>query len=90
MEFFYATELAVPVSQMVLLLLATTLSLLLGRVRLALMINYLFTLYWGYVFNREYLLGQGIQEMTYFSAAYFGFGLAIALLASLGFLLHSE
>jgi hypothetical protein len=45
MEFFYTTELAVPMSQMVLLLICTTVALLFGRIKLALLVNYLFAFY---------------------------------------------
>jgi len=45
MEFFYATELTIPMSQMVLLLICSTVALLFGRIRLALLVNYLFALF---------------------------------------------
>jgi hypothetical protein len=90
MDFFLATELTIPVSQMVLLLLLTTLVLLFGRVKLALLTNYLFALYWGYVVNRELLLGSAFEKGDYYITVYFGFGLAVAILALIGFFVQRE
>ncbi|MEJ2234897.1 MAG: hypothetical protein P8X67_13325 [Syntrophobacterales bacterium] len=85
MEFFSTAEILIPVYQMILLLLVSTLSLLFGRTKLALIINYLFTLYWGFVFNRDLLLGH---ELEYCYLLYWGFGASIAILAAVGFLIH--
>jgi len=90
MEFFYSTELAVPISQITLLLVFSTLALLFGRTKLALIINYVFTLYWGYGFNREQLMGSGIEKIDYFTLFYFGFGLLIVILALIGFLTNPD
>ena len=90
MEFFYSTELAVPISQITLLLVFSTLALLFGRAKLALIINYVFTLYWGYGFNREQLMGSGIEKIDYFTPFYFGFGLLIVILALIGFMIHDD
>lgn len=89
-EELITTQLQVPAYQIGLLLLITTLTLLFGKMRLALIINYLFTLYWGYILNREQLLGSGLERITNFTALYFGFGLAIALLAAFSFLIHTQ
>ncbi len=85
MEFFSTAEISIPVYQMILLLLVSTLTLLFGRTKLALIINYLFTLYWGFVFNRDLLLGH---ELEYCYLLYWGFGASIAILAAVGFLIH--
>jgi hypothetical protein len=88
MEFFYTTELTVPMSQMVLLLICTTVALLFGRVKLALLVNYLFALFWGYILNRELLIGSGGESVGYFIYTYVLFGLAVVFLAAAGFLIH--
>ena len=87
MEFFSTAEIIIPVYQLILLLLISTLTLLFGRTKLALIINYLFTLYWGFVFNRNLLLGH---ELEYWYLLYWGFGTSIAILASVGFLIHEK
>ena len=88
MEFSYATELAFPVSQIVLLMILSTGALLFRRLRLALLLNYLFTMYWGYVYNRH--LFSSVHILDGFTAAYFGLGAAIALLAAIGFLASAD
>ncbi|MEW5735754.1 MAG: hypothetical protein AB1921_12920 [Thermodesulfobacteriota bacterium] len=84
------TQLLVPAYQIGLLLLVSTIALLFGKMRLALILNYLFTLYWGYILNRSTLLGSGLENLSNFTAIYFGFGLAIAVLAAFSFLIHGS
>ena len=90
MELFYSKELVVPLYQVALLLGLSTLGLLFGRVKVALIINYLFALYWGYWLNREAILGKGIPTLDLFTLCYFGFGLLIIILALIGFLSQPE
>jgi hypothetical protein len=47
--------------QIILLLTLSTLSLVFGRLRLALLINYCFTIYWGYVPNFNSITGDGLR-----------------------------
>lgn len=82
--------LSVPLLHVAMLLAFNTMALFAGRLRLALLVNYLFALYWGYVSNRELFVGAEIENLNYFDAAYFGFGLAIVLLASVGFMLRQD
>jgi uncharacterized membrane protein len=86
MELFLSTHLSVPLFQVMLLLVVTTTALLLGRIKLALLMNYLFTLFWGYVHNGG--LFDSIEKLTMFTTIYFVFGLAIVVLAAIGFLSH--
>lgn len=86
MDLLTSTELSVPLFQIMLLLSFSTLALLFGRVKLALLVNYLFTLHWGYVFNRELLVGSNLEKIEYFHTFYFGFGLLVVILAVIGFL----
>lgn len=83
---FAVTPLYVPLYQILLLLLVTTLALLFGKMHLALMVNYLFTLYWGYILNREVLVGEGFSTANVFTAIYFVLGLVVVVLALIGFL----
>ena len=86
MEFILSTEISVPVYQLVLLLLASTFSLLFGRAKLALLANYIFAVYWAYMYNRELIMEMGIEEFEYFTFVYFGSGIVLAVLATIGFL----
>jgi len=85
LDFFYSAELTIPLSQIVLLLTLSTLALFFGRVKLALLINYLFTLYWGYFLNRSLLSDFSINNGEHFMFIYFGLGIAITVLALIGF-----
>lgn len=87
MEFWYGTEICVPVNQLVLLLICSTVALLFGKLKLALLVNYLFTLFWGYFVNKELLIGSG-NEASSLVLIYVLFGLAVVFLAVVGFLIH--
>ena len=80
-EILYSTELAIPLYQVGLLLLSS-LALIAGKRQLALIINYLFVLYWGYWLNREVV----VPQLDLFTACYFGFGILIIVLALIGLL----
>jgi hypothetical protein len=64
MEIFSMTEISIPITQMVLLLLLSTGALFFGKLKLALLINYLFTLYWGYGINKDFLADSGFQHLS--------------------------
>jgi hypothetical protein len=67
---FYTTELAVPQLQIMLLLPAGTVTLLPGRIKLALLVKYFLAAYWGYILNVDLFLSIGsIDTLT---AIYFG------------------
>jgi hypothetical protein len=88
MDFFYTMELSIPVNQIVLLLMLSTLALLFGKTKLALLINYVFTMYWGYFLSIDQLVDSGFQRIGSYSMIYFGIGLLIVIFALVGFLRH--
>ena len=90
MEFFYSTQVSIPIIQMSMLLILSTITLLFGKVKLALLINYMFTLYWGYGFGWEYLSKSGFSNLDHFTYIYFGFGLFIVAMAIIGFIAPSN
>ena len=90
MEFFYTTNFSVPIYQIGLLLAISTLTMLFGRIKLALLVNYLFTLYWGYILNRDIFTGDQFENVNSFSAIYFGFGIIIVMLALFAFMTQNE
>jgi hypothetical protein len=81
-------ELTIPAYQMAMLLILTTLSLLFGKIRLALIITYLFTLYWGYVLNQKLLAGSVLKDFNqfFYFSMYFGFGIVVVILSLIGFI----
>jgi hypothetical protein len=89
-SFLQHTNIAVPLFQLGLLLLVSSLVLLFGWVRLALLFHMTFALYWGYLANRE-ALEPAINRMgSLFVILYFGFGIAIVILALAGFFSHKD
>ena len=90
MELLHSAELSIPVAQISMLLVLSTLALLFGKVKLALLINYMFTLYWGYGFGWEYMQKYGFSNLDHFTYIYFGFGLVIVAMALIGFLAPSN
>ncbi len=89
LEFFTNTEIVIPITQIILFLSISTVVLLFGRAKLALMTNYLFALYWGYLCNLE-LYTELFQDAEYIIYIYFGFGIAVAFLAVYGFVFQHE
>lgn len=90
-EFFTETTLAIPMFQIILLMLISTLSLLFGKIRLALLVNYIFILYWAYFFNRDLLLQMGGPDnFQYITVFYFLFGIIIILIAAFSFLFQKD
>jgi hypothetical protein len=63
----------------------SNLALLFGRVKLALLTNYLFALYWGYFLNRDLFSELTANNGEYFMFIYFGLGIAVTVLALIGF-----
>jgi hypothetical protein len=90
MEIITSTQLTVPTFQMVLLLALSTIALLIGRLRIALIINYGFTLYWGYVLNYDLFMAQGVDNVTGYTVLYFSIGIVVAMLASVGLIMHHK
>jgi hypothetical protein len=87
LDFFTDTKIVIPITQIILFLSISTLALLFGRAKLALLVNYLFALYWGYLCNLE-LYTELFQEAEYMVYIYFGFGIAVAVMAMVGFMWH--
>ncbi len=88
MEFLFTMKFCAPVYQIGLLLLLSTIFLLFGKAKLGLLVNFVFILYWAYIFDREYLLDYGVERAEYFPWVYFGFGFFIVFFALFGFLTH--
>ena len=86
MEIFFAKELTIPLYQVGLLLLLGTVAFFLGRVKLAMFINYLFVFYWGYWLNKEVIIGPGIPSINSFTLGVYGFSALMFILALIGFL----
>jgi hypothetical protein len=90
LDFFLNANLTIPMVQLILLMLMSTISLLFGKLKLALLINYVFTLHWAYVANRDNLIGMGFENFQLISIIYFIFGLGIVLVAAFAFMFQKN
>ena len=88
----YLLNANLPMIQLILLMLMlmSTISLLFGKLKLALLVNYLFTLHWAYVSNQENLIELGFENFQLVSIIYFIFGLGIVLVAAFAFLFQKN
>jgi hypothetical protein len=90
LEYFLNTSLTIPIVQLILLMFISTVSLLFGKLKLALIVNYLFTLHWAYIANRDKLMSMNSENFELFSMIYFIFGLGIVLVASFAFMFQKS
>jgi hypothetical protein len=89
-DFFLNANLSIPLVQLILLMLMSTISLLFGKLKLALLINYVFTLHWAYIANRDNLMAMGFENFQLVSIIYFVFGLGIVLVAAFAFMFQKN
>ena len=90
LDYFLNISLTIPIIQLILLMLISTISLLFGRLKLALIVNYLFTLNWAYIANRDKLMDMSSENFELYSIMYFIFGLGIVVTASFAFLFQES
>ncbi|MCX5851169.1 MAG: hypothetical protein NT072_03805 [Deltaproteobacteria bacterium] len=91
MNFFNSMEITIPLSQVAMLLTFSTIALLLGRKRLALIVCYIFTVYWGSIVKLDTLMMTAKGTIHYGAAtAYYAFGFIVLLLACIGFIKNPD
>jgi hypothetical protein len=54
MEIIYSTEISIPLAQIIAFLLISTVTFLFGKIKRALLGNYLFSRHWAYIFKRDF------------------------------------
>jgi len=89
MDIFFEVEIAVPMSQIALLLILNSVFLLLRRIELGLLTNYIFALYWGYLYAHDHLI-RLVGNRESFLMIYLGVGVGILGVALLLFLFKKE
>ena len=89
-DFISNATLSIPLVQIILLMLLSTISILFGKLKLALLINYLFTMHWAYISNREKLMDMGFENFQLVSILYFIFGLGIVLVVAFAFMFQKN
>lgn len=90
MEPLISTQLSVPLSHILALLSLTTLVLIFGYTRMALLLNYSFLIYWSYLSNVIIFTEKGELQLNRVTLLYIVFGLAILLLATAGLIRNRE
>ncbi len=89
MDLSFTSPITIPLFEIMLLMLLTTFTLLFGRLKLGLLINYCFTIYWGYILNMDIFTEKG-GVLNSFTYMYLGFGFVLLLLTILGFYTQSD
>ncbi|HEX7534140.1 MAG TPA: hypothetical protein VF343_02710 [Syntrophales bacterium] len=90
MELLMSTQISVPLFNILALLSLTTLVLIFGYTRIALLLNYCFLIYWSYVSNVILFTEKGELQINRITLLYMAFGFAILLLATMGFIHNRE
>jgi cell division protein FtsX len=90
MDIIYSTNISVSLFQIMALLTLTTVALLYGMARVALFINYVFILYWGYLSNFDKFYDSQFHSVNAYSGYYVIFGIVIILLATAALLVRAE
>jgi len=88
-NFFSDKQFAIPMWEVMFLVVINSLCLLLTKHKTGLLVTYLFVFYWGFVFNRKYfvdLLGQ----MTWGIYIYIVLGAVMALVIIISFFVRNE
>ena len=86
MEALSSTSTTIPIMQIVLLILFSTLALLFGRQKLALLINYLFVFYWGFGVNSQNQAMLSPDISVWFTSSYIIFGCMFIVFCLIGLL----
>jgi hypothetical protein len=90
MEPLMSTQLSVPLSHILALLSFTTLILIFGYTRMALLLNYSFLIYWSYLSNVIVFTEKGELQLNRITLLYIVFGIAILVLATMGLIQNRE
>jgi len=83
-NFLNSSEFSIPLGQVVLFALLSSLCLAAGRHKLGLLVSFSFAFYWGFIFNRQYfisLIGESTGLYIYSFC-----GLIMLVLAIIGFM----
>lgn len=86
MEALNSSTTTIPIMQLVILILFSTVALLFGRQKLALLINYLFVFYWGFGVNLENQAALNPNISVWFPSSYIIFGSIFLIFCLIGLL----
>jgi len=86
MEALSLIKISIPIREIALLILFSTLALLFGKQKLALLINYLFVFYWGFGVNLENQTALSPNISLWFHSSYIIFGCIFIIFCLIGLL----
>ena len=86
MEALVSINVSIPVIQIFMLILFCTLALLFGKLKFALLINYLFVFYWGFKINFADHVVLNPDASVWFSSSYIIFGCVLIIFSLIGLL----
>ncbi len=89
MDFLLNPDSTIPVLQVIWLLSMNSIFLLLRRIKLALVTNYIFSLYWAYTFTQDYVFGPA-GNLRFRPLLYLGAGAGVLVIALVSFLFQEE
>ena len=82
MDILFSTANNITVFEVGLLLLLNSLALVLGKRKLAMLVNLFFTLYWSFFLNFDMLFGKG--GTSQYSSLFFIFAIVVIILVVIG------
>ncbi|MDY6951610.1 MAG: hypothetical protein SWE60_08865 [Thermodesulfobacteriota bacterium] len=89
MQLLLNPELNIPILQVMWLMSLNSVALLLRKIKLALVTNYLFALFWGYSFMQDHAVDLA-GDVQFSPLLYFCAAAAVLFLALVGFLFQEE
>ncbi|MDX9744964.1 MAG: hypothetical protein WCX84_00400 [Syntrophales bacterium] len=89
-EPLWTTSISIPLFQLMLVLVIGTLTLVIGKVKLSLVVYCTGILYWAYFRNPGLKSAEGTFQMDAFSIFLLGIGVVILFLTLIGLLTHQD
>lgn len=89
LEFFSSKDFAVPIWEVVLLIIINSVCLLFGKHKFGLLVSYFFVFYWGFVLNRGYFTDV-LGNITWGLYVYSISGIMMATIIIISFFVKSE
>ena len=85
LDLISTATITIPFMQLFLLLVISTMLLLFGNAKFALLVNYLFTFYWGFNVNFEKMDVVSANNFPVYSLVYLAFGSMVVMLVLVSF-----
>jgi hypothetical protein len=90
MEAILATQISIPMSQMIIVLTLLTSALIFGRIKLSLFIGYCAILYWSDIWNLPLFTESSTWKLSGLALLLTGFMIIIVLISMVSLIFHKE